>query len=118
MGPAMTEHISLLSASETAYVLRRCLGPHRAWSSFLADCLRYEQDLHGYRLLPHSRYKGRAPRPLYLVADIGEFIKSVKTANPSLGPTEPQTIPYLVSGPSGSDWRLRTATPATPRHHV
>jgi hypothetical protein len=113
----MTENKKLLSAAETATILRQHLGPARAWRDFLADCIRERSQLHGLVLLPYAaRDGGRrlVPRPLYRAADVVEFIRAVRSANPSLRAAPIAAEVFEVTTAPGLPWRLRIARPSKP----
>jgi arylamine N-acetyltransferase len=82
----MIKKIRLLPASETAYVLRRALGPRKAWEFWLADVRRGKAGACvGPILLPCGRVKDPAFggfRPVYAIDDIKAFIIEFRAANP------------------------------------
>lgn len=75
--------VKVLSAPETAFVLRRALGALRAWDDALADMRRGRADCYGYVLKPLGRsHDGRCRRPIYALQAIKEFIVAVRAAEP------------------------------------
>lgn len=75
-----------VSASDCAYILRRKLGPLRAWPDFLTDCIQGRASISGITLLPTARqHDGRALRPRYAVLDIRVFIETVLARVPGSG---------------------------------
>lgn len=112
----MIAEAHLLTAAETAAILRQYLGPARQWRDFLADCIRDRTSLHGHTLKPYAaRGGGRnlVPRPLYRGADVVAFIRSVRLADPSLCPAPVKAKPFTLENATGLPWRLRVATPVT-----
>jgi hypothetical protein len=104
----------LLTAAETAAALRQVLGPARQWRDFLADCIRGRTALHGYVLMPHAAREGgrnEVPRPLYRPADVAEFIKAVRAADPSLKPAPIKADTFRTDDTPGLPWRMRLAKP-------
>lgn len=83
----------IISASETAYILRKHLGPIRAWRDFLTDNIRERQDVGGLKLTPCGKMKGRCKRPLYDIRDVAKFVAEVKAAG--LAAVEPEKIKAL-----------------------
>lgn len=76
----------ILSAAETAAMLRVRLGALRAWRDFLSDCIRDRQGIHGLRLMPCARMHVRGSfRPVYALDDISEFIEAVMRVEPTAG---------------------------------
>ena len=84
--------IKTLSATDCAFILRRKLGPLRAWPDFLADCIRDRASISGLKLLPAAQqHDGRTYRPRYALRDIDSFIEAVLARVPDAGhvPIEP-----------------------------
>jgi hypothetical protein len=106
------EHVPLLSAGETAHVLRLTLGP-RGWSDFLADCIRGRTPgLSGWlRLTPYATTKmdAKAARPLYRACDVLAFIEAARAADASLGPHPVKAGHYIVDTTIGLPWSMRQA---------
>lgn len=101
----------MLSAGETAFILRLALGP-RQWSDFLADAIRDKTaGIGGLVLLPAARGPRRVP--LYRPADVAAFIRQVRTIDPSLRPGPVASVLYQVDDTIGLPWRARRATLAT-----
>lgn len=84
----MRTDTTIIPAQEAAYLLRLKLGPIRAWSDFLADCIRGRASLRGLTLTPCLRIKnGGTFRPMYALEDVEAFIAEVLKTEPSAGPT-------------------------------
>lgn len=76
----------VISASETAFLLRARLGPIRAWGDFLSDNIRGRQTIHGLTLAPCCRKKiGKGWRPMYAVNAVEQFIADVLAIEPKAG---------------------------------
>lgn len=85
--------INVIPAPEAAYLLRRELGPIRAWDTTLADMRRGRADVYGLTLLPKCQGKfAHAWRPMYAVDQVEAFIEAVRKANPSAA----RGVPHLV----------------------
>lgn len=77
--------IDTLSSAETAYFLRRALGPVRSWSDFLADCIRDKSCHLGLTLLPVFRVRmpgDRCERPRYSAQQVKTFILAALALEP------------------------------------
>lgn len=78
--------------AEVAHILRKLLGPIRAWGNALQDMRRHKADIDGCVLLPACRIRdARAWRPYYAEADIVTFVKAVRRVNPE---ARPQVTPH------------------------
>lgn len=67
-----------ISAADTAFLLRKELGPLRSWTDFLSDCIRDRQSIGGRQLLPCAEvHDGRLFRPVYSASDVKRFIADV-----------------------------------------
>lgn len=100
----------MLSAAETAFILRLTLG-QRQWSDFLADATRDKTTgIKGLVLLPAARGPRRVP--LYRPADVAAFIRQARAIDPSLRPGPVASVLYQVDDTIGLPWRMRRATPA------
>lgn len=78
---------STISTSDTAYWLRRELGPMRNWQDFLSDAIRDRAYIKGFTLLPCCKmHDGRCLRPRYDAREVLNFINAVKAACPEAGP--------------------------------
>lgn len=76
--------VKTVSASETAYILRRRLGAVRAWDDVLADMRRGRSSYFGLTLTPYlSSHDGKALRPYYRLQDIADFINAALSIAPS-----------------------------------
>jgi len=77
--------VKAVRASEAAHILRRALGPVRAWDKAL-DEMRRDDEAHylGLRLEPYGRRRDRTgyPRPVYLLDNVIEFIRQAREAAP------------------------------------
>ncbi len=101
----MRAKTSVISASETAFLLRAKLGPIRAWGDFLADNIRGKQNIHGLTLKPCCRKKiGGCYRPMYAVIDIETFIANVLKLEPKAG--KAPITPVLLELERKKSWRL------------
>jgi hypothetical protein len=70
--------VKLLPASETAYMLRRALGPVRSWDDCLADMRRDKTSCYGFVLKPYAKmHDGKTHRPVYLATDVHDFITAI-----------------------------------------
>lgn len=107
----MKTSMALVSASETAHVLRLALGQRRAWSDFLADCIRERADLNGLTLLPYAaRAQGTdVKRPLYRASDIRRFIVAARMRDPDLRGGPPAAATYELDDAPGLPWKARLA---------
>lgn len=103
---------NLLSASETAHVLRQALWP-RQWRDFLADCVRNRAGLHGHlQLMPYARDKSR--HPLYRPIDIRIFIAEARRLDPTLvSKAKVVAHRYAHDDTIGLPWTHRVATLAS-----
>lgn len=107
-------------ASEAAYILRRNLGPIKAWDDFLADNRRERQNLNGLTLPSCGKVRDRARRPIYDVRDIAKFIADAKAMG--LAMPEPEKIKSIeVDLDPEIPWFLRIfdrdGKPVTPTEH-
>lgn len=76
--------LKVLRAAEVAFLLRNELGPSRNWDDTLADMRRGKVEVHGCVLLPTCMGKdARAWRPMYAAANVVDFIKAVRAADPT-----------------------------------
>jgi hypothetical protein len=101
--------VKVMPSPEVAYLLRRELGPIRAWDDCLADMRNGKTHVDGYTLLPECRGKGgTAWRPLYRTSEVLEFIKAVRAANPSANRYAPLQIKTAFTDPADlRPWRQR-----------
>lgn len=106
----------VLSAPETANVLRRALGGVRAWDDTLSDMRIGKQNYHGLILLPHGKFDdGRGLRPHYLLSDINNFINDALLANPDSIKLRPfQFHEVEIDLKDTRSWRLRRLSGALP----
>lgn len=102
--------VKLHTASDTAYILRRELGPIYSWDDFLADGRKNDKDHTGPMLFPSCGIlHGKQRRPYYSVRDIAEFIlmmrrtradtraNHIEAVKVDLSPAEQQAHWKLVS---------------------
>ncbi|SNS11982.1 hypothetical protein SAMN06265795_101111 [Noviherbaspirillum humi] len=101
--------ITVMSASEAAYLLRKELGPVRSWLDTLSDMRRGKVAVSGFILLPECKGKGdRAWLPMYQAAKVWEFIEAVRAADPSTKRNEPPLMKTALSDSTDiRHWRLR-----------
>lgn len=96
---AMTRTIS---AADTAFLLRKELGPLRSWTDFLSDCIRDRQSIGGRQLLPCAEvHDGRLFRPVYCAQEVKRFIVEVLAAE---GKTSASILTLDVD--RGTHWKL------------
>jgi hypothetical protein len=103
----------VLPASEVAFILRRKIGPQRAWGDFLADCIRGRADFYGLTLLPTARVRYRGlDRPVYSVREVHEFVHEAIRLSPPLN-SPASLMTYLVDFDliDYRHWKLRTLMP-------
>ncbi len=101
----MTTDTPVISASETAFLLRVKLGPIRAWGDFLADNIRGKQSINGLTLEPCSRKKtGKGFRPMYALEDVEAFIESVLALEPKAG--KAPIKPTVLAVDRKKSWRI------------
>jgi hypothetical protein len=114
----MRVEAEVLSATETAMILRVKLGILKAWPSFLADCIRDRQSLYGHQLQPWASLhvsEAVIGRPLYRREDVDVFVAKVlcaggiKAAAPTIRPTR-----VIVENAPGVPWRMRRAERVKP----
>jgi hypothetical protein len=101
--------INVMPSHEVAYLLRKELGPIRAWDDCLADMRRERALVNGYTLLPECRSKGgSAWRPMYQVSKVVAFIKAVRAVDPNATRNEPPQIKTAIMDPADCrHWKLR-----------
>ncbi|MGZ3182934.1 MAG: hypothetical protein ACXU8N_10880 [Telluria sp.] len=93
--------MQVISAPEVAYLLRRELGPLRNWDDTLADMRRGRVEVHGQSLLPTCKAKfAGAWRPMYAVADVVDFIKAVRSADPRAARHAPYQVRIALTEPT------------------
>lgn len=98
--------VKTVSAQETAVILWAELGEHRAWSDFLADCIRGKANINGRTLLPVARVRRRgALRPVYALSHIRKFVADVLSSlgGVSKGPSKTITLPIDTA----KSWRIQ-----------
>src|SRR5437899_1543204 len=101
----MTRMVPVLTAADTAVLLRARLGPLRSWPDFLSDNIRGKQDIEGHQLLPACRCKGRRGlQPHYAVTDIEEFVRLVLAADRRAGRVPIKAKLLMID--RTRDWRL------------
>ncbi len=117
--------LKVYPAAEVAYVLRRELGPMRAWEDALADMRRGKTSVDGHVLLPFCQiHDGRTWRPAYSAVDVRTFIEAVRSDRPAEAKrNEPPA--YKAGGLEAADlllaWHHRkllpfSARPGAPAH--
>lgn len=98
--------VRLMSAPEVAFLLRKELGPIRAWDDCLADMRRDKVAVNGYMLKPVCR--ALDGRPMYRTSEIVEFIVAVRAANPAAQRNaSPQVKTAILDPTDRRSWRLR-----------
>jgi hypothetical protein len=112
----MTTTTKVISSSEVAYLLRKYLGPGRAWDDVLADMRRDRTHVCNFVLEPSCRLKDeRAWRPYYTATDVIEFIRNVRAACPTTGKDIRPIVRDALTDPTDRrPWRLRRLTAAAP----
>ncbi|MFC5549519.1 hypothetical protein [Massilia aerilata] len=102
--------LKVMTAPETAYLLRRELGPLRNWDDTLSDMRRGRvESVHGATLLPicKGKYQG-AWRPMYAAADVLAFIKAVLAADPGAVRHAPYQVKTALTDPTDTrPWYTR-----------
>ncbi|MHA6129167.1 hypothetical protein ACX3YD_23785 [Pseudomonas fluorescens group sp. PF-1] len=103
--------VKTVSASETAYILRRKLGAVRAWDDVLADMRRGRSSYFGLTLTPYLwSHDGKARRPYYRLQDIMDFISAALSIAPSSVAMIPvQTFEFEVAPADKRLWKRRVA---------
>lgn len=97
--------VSTISTGDTAYWLRRELGPMRNWQDFLSDAIRDRAFIKGFTLLPCCEiHDGRAFRPRYNAREVLNFINAVKAAYPEAGPNG--IVPIKLDITPTSIWKI------------
>ena len=111
-------NVKVMTAPETAYLLRRELGPLRNWDDTLSDMRRGRvESVHGATLLPicQGKYQG-AWRPMYATADVLVFIKAVLAAAPGAGRHAPYQVKTAYTHPGDTrPWHTRKLPVAASR---
>jgi hypothetical protein len=105
--------VKVMTAPETAALLRQQLGPIVAWDDWLSDRRRGRGDqLADFDLQPCASLKDRCRRPVYAIEDIVEFIKSVRrrhsTAKPGI---KPDVMVIQLDGDDCRSWKMRPPAP-------
>lgn len=101
----MITNVKTFSAFETSIILHKYLGELRAWGDFLADNIRFKQNIDGFTLLPCARKKGRTGlQPRYAADDILNFIRNVKAAIPGITPGAIKPVTLAID--SRKHWRF------------
>lgn len=108
--------MKVISSSEVAYLLRKYLGPGRAWDDVLADMRRGRTHVFKLVLEPACRLKDeRTWRPYYAATEVVEFIRKVRTACLTTGKDIRPTVRDALTDPTDRrPWRLRRLTAAAP----
>lgn len=113
--------MKIYSAAETVFILRKQLGPMRAWSDFLSDCIRIRTNLDGLMLMPINHVDdGRAKRPVYALEDIVAFIREIWRLHPEARKYVPPKGKWTDIDPSGKHELYVKALaphPTSPRAH-
>jgi hypothetical protein len=103
-------------AAEAAYIVRRALGPVRAWGKALEEMCRNDAASYlSHRLTPCARmHRQGYPRPIYLLRDVANFIRNVRESTSGLSnPGEIETFEIEFDSTTRCPWQARTATLAT-----
>jgi hypothetical protein len=105
--------VSVLSAPETAALLRQALGPAVAWDDWLSDRRRDRGDpLADFLLLPCAYIQERCRRPVYAVKDIIAFIESFRERHTySLPKTKPKVRVIELDTEDHRSWKMKPCTP-------
>jgi len=100
---------TLISATETATILRRKLGAVRAWEDALADMRRGRTSYLGLKLLPYGRlHDGTCHRPYYMLTDIRQFIaNALALSTPKFEELRIQRIERDIDPLDASHWTVR-----------
>ena len=98
----------VVSRGDAALMLRESLGAMREWGSFLQDCDRNLQDLHGFKLRPIARLKDARGhmRPVYSMTEIKTFIDTIRAIIPGAGPTPVKPIVLCINLHGGRHQRF------------
>jgi hypothetical protein len=106
--------VCTLPAGEVAYMLRRDLGPQRAWSDFLTDCIQGKTNFHGLVLLPVACiHRKGSRRPAYLKEDVFAFVRqALAVSPPPSSNTKGWQVDIVDLDPSDlRPWRSRVVVP-------
>ncbi len=98
-------------------MVRKFLGPVRAWDGALEEMRRNESANYlGLRLEPYGRMQRQGyPRPVYLLRDVLAFIcRARELATPPSKPAEIDAFEIEIDPTLHCPWRVRTVV-ATPR---
>lgn len=101
--------IEVLTAPETALVLRQLLGPFCAWDDWLSDRRRGKAaPLADFDLQPCTRIRDRCPRPVYAVKDIKAFVQSFREHHSeSAAKTKPKSHRVQIDTEDVRSWKAR-----------
>lgn len=105
--------MSVLTAPETASVLRQLLGPFVAWDDWLSDRRRGRADpLADFDLQPCTRIRDRCPRPVYAVKDIQAFVWSFRSRHPdSTSGARPKGLVIQFDTEDLRSWKAKFSEP-------
>lgn len=109
--------VKAVSASEAAHLLRRGLGPVRAWDAALDEMRRDNGKTYlGLRLDPYGQRRDHGcKRPIYLLDNVLEFIRAAREAAPH--PANTSQIDVLeveIDTAIVCPWKAMTLAPKRP----
>lgn len=104
-----TIELKVMTAPETAALLRQQLGPIVAWDDWLSDRRRGRGDqLADFDLQPCAAIRGLCRRPLYAIQDIAAFIGGVRRRFPSAKPgIKPTVLTIQLDSEDCRSWRMK-----------
>lgn len=105
--------IQVINQSDAAYMIRRTLGPIRAWEDLLSDMRQGKNTFHGLVLLPCGTDRSR--RPTYYIGDIREFLRdaiAIEKPQPNAA-TSLASTGFVEFDPTSNRllWRTRVLKP-------
>ena len=105
--------IEVLTAPETASLLRQLLGPYVAWDAWLADRRRGKTaPLADFDLQPCTRIRDRCARPVYAVRDISDFVLSFRQRHPeSTSGARPKGLVVQFDPKDLRSWKVKISEP-------
>lgn len=109
--------VKVLSSPETAAFLRQALGPIVGWDDWLSDRRRGRGDqLADFDLQPCAALQDRCKRPVYAVADVGTFVRSVRLRHPGAGPgIRPNVRVIELDTEDHRSWKMKPPAPLVSR---
>ncbi|KVH47348.1 hypothetical protein [Burkholderia diffusa] len=105
--------VQAITASEAAYMLRRELGPVRAWDAALEEMRRDGTKTYlGLRLDPYGKRRAHGcKRPVYLRDNVDEFIRAARGVAPHTTPaSDIATFDVEIDTAIVCPWRALTLT--------